>query len=890
MTRPVAHILVTLLMASACGPCPQGPVTRQLKLAFTSEASTPPFTLDYLDTTLETGLGTILTPVPQGIPVTLSLWIRAGSDDEQEGEAGAAHLARRVLLDAGTDPVAAAAADGVIAAGGRVEAWTSRRATVITVTAPEGALDEAVTVLGPFVRPPGIQDTSLARARQEVENEADAFWSAPLARARDRLFSLVLGPGQPAALYPCLADLDKTGRDPVSAFIHRTYTSGRMILGASMSRDSLDVLDGLPAPRKGGGKKGPAPPDPPDVPAAVLDPAGVAGDALVVGGVLLPGLSAKKGAASHLLARRLAARGPGTVHEHLTRPGGGFTDVDTVIEATDSGNLVTFSGHVAPGGEHEAVGSLAAALAEQGAIPPAGPALEHAALQTAAVWMTDLQDPFVAPSRFARHAFLTHGSLSPEDHLALLFEVEPPEAGALAQMLLRAGSARFVLVPSPTGGHDEPPLPGAGELAAAAAEAVARVSEAADRAGEQCGAREGLAASAGPGARVVALRTAASGGVAITALLGAGSLNDPPGREGSAALLSLLLARSLDEAVKGSPGLDPGFVTSSTTHDAQAVGVHLVVPPDRWLEGVLAVRSAILSPALDATSFEHARQQLLSLGGPEPDGQGAARRDAIASLLGLGSGHDPGGTVASLGTLSVQEMERFHHAALARDVVLAIAGEVDVEHACTAASVALRPSVVEPGGETLALVSPSPTAAPVALEAGSGAVAWVTLAWPMPGRAHEDHAASLVLARLLGGEHGALTASVIQEGGLAESIDVQSWAGRDWGVLLVHVRTPSANVQAVIGRVEGTMSSLAETPPSNDALAAAVGAVLLARAEQLALPATAARLVAAEALAGLDAPPEDLEDALGAVGRNTIAELVASHLVGVTPAVAVHAP
>jgi len=887
MRRPAVQILIMLVLASACRPCTRGPVTRQLKLSFTAEASTPPFTLDYIDTSLKGDLRTLVATVPPGLPVTLSLWIRAGSDDEGEGESGAAHLARRVLLDAGTD---AGATSAVIAAGGRVEAWTSRRATVVTVTAPPAALQEAVSVLGPFVRPPGVQDVPLARARQEVEREADAFWASPEARARDRLFSLVLGPGQPAALYPPLAALGQTGTEPVTAFMRRTYTAGRMVLGASVAQASLDVLDGLPVPRKGAAKKGPAPPDLQAAAASVLDPGVCAGDPLLVGGVLLPALAAKDGAAAHLLARRLADRGPGTVHEHLTRLGRGFTDVETVIEATDTGNLVTFSGRVEEGSESEAVHALAEALAEQGAIPPGGPALEHAALQTAAAWMTDLQDPFIAPSRFARHAFLTHGALSPEDHLALLFEVEPPEAVTLARGLLQAGSASFVLVPSCPAGHDEPHLPDAEQLAGEATEAARQVREASDRASKQCVGQGGISASPGPGVRVVTLRTAASGAVAITGLLGAGSLNDPPGREGAAALLSLLVARSLDEAVKLSPGLDQGFVTSSTTHDAQAVGVHLVVPPDRWLEGVLAVRSAMLSPALDATSFEHARQQLLSLSGPEPDGQSAARQDALASLLGLGSGYDPGGTAASLGALSVQEMQRFHHAALERDVVLAIAGEVDVEHACTAASVALRPSVVEPGGETLALQSPTPTAAPAALDEGSGAMAWIAMAWPMPGRAHEDHAASLVLARLLGGDGGILAGSVIQEGGLAESIDVQQWAGRDWGVLLVHVRTPATNVQAVIGSVESALAALAETPPPSDALEAAAGAVLLARAQQLALPAGAARLIAAEALAGLGAPPGDLEEALHGVSRNAIAELVASHVVGVTPAVAVVAP
>ncbi len=897
MTRPAASILLALALASGCRPCPRGPETRQLRLAFTSGAAAPPFTLDYTDTSLKGDLRAIVTPVPAGVPVTLSLWIRSGSDDERDGEAGASHLARHVLLDPGTDADASAAAAAVTDAGGRVEAWTSRSATVVTVTAPPGRLREAVAVLGPLVRPPEVLEEPLARARQAVEREADAFWAQPLARARDRLHSLMLAPAHASGLFPPLEGLDGTGASQVTAFIKRTYTSGRMVLGASLPQASLAALDALPAPRKGAAKPAPAPP-PVDGPMAALlepGPAGLPGHAgsLLAAGVLLPALSDGQGAAAHLLARRLAARGPGTVHEHLTRLGGGLDEVDAVLDVTPRGSLMTISGRVEEGGELEAVQAVSEAVAELAVLPPGGPGLEHAALETAAAWMIDLQDPFVAPSRLARHAFLTQAALPPEDHLGLLFDVDPQDVASLARTLLEPGTTGLVLVPASGKGHDGPQAPDAEEIAARAAEALDGMRSVAGRAADQCKAGPAGASALAPGIRVAALRTTGSGAVAISALAGAGTLSDPPAREGSAALLSLLMARSLDEAVRQSPGLDPGFVASSTTHEMHGVGVHLVVPPDRWLEGVLAVRSAILSPALDATSFEAARQKLLSLAGAEPDAGTAAERDALASLLGLGPGYQPAGSVVSLGALSVQQVRGFHEAALARDVVVAIAGQIDEQQACAAASVAFRPALVEPQGEGIALLAPTPTAAPAVQPAGSqgsGAMAWVAMAWPMPGRADEGHAASLLLARVLGGDGGILARSVIHEGGLAESIDATAWAGPDWGVLLVHVRTPSANVQAVIEAVAGTLAALADSPPPNEALDDAREAVELARAQELALPATAARLVAAEALAGLAGPPEDMSDALDAVGRNAIAELVATYVAASSPAVAVHAP
>jgi predicted Zn-dependent peptidase len=848
--------------------------------------------LEYTRMSLGGGLEAIVTPVPESVPVTLSLWIRAGSDHEGEGEAGASHLARHALLGSARR---SQAWESLVASGGEVEAWTSRRSTAVTVHAPPGGLDQALELLAPFIRPQVPGEEALARARKAVELEADGWWADPRARARDALHSLALGPERTSSLYPDLATLGHTDPGAVSGFLERTYTSGRMVLAASLSATSARSLSLPVVPRKGG-REEPASSGARDPFSRVLAAPGPMpeGASLVLAGTLLPAPGSQEGAGAHLLAGWLGGQGPGSIDEHLTELTGAFGSTQIALDATRDGNLVSIAATAAPGTEVAAVRAMASALALTTVLGPQGPSLEREALGTAATWMVHLGDPVLAPILLARHEHLCLG-VEPEDHLSSLFDVGPAEVASLARGFEEPGGIRFVISQSPHDGHDpvEPLDPSAIDEASSAA--VKQTLDLVESARKRCGHEgQARAQSSTQGLSIVTLRTPGPATVAVTGLIGAGSLNEAPGHEGTAKLLSLLMTKKLESAVHLSAGLDPDYVVSSGVYHPDRVGVHLVVPRDRWLEGVLAVRSAILAPRITSPLFEAMRQKCIAASGAPVDPRARGTRAVLGALVGLEEGYDPDGTVASLGTLTPEEVRSFHRAGLARSASIGIAGEMDASGPCAAATVAFHARSARTDEEAITLVSPAPGAQPAggqpAVVEGAGSMAWITAAWAVPGLAGK-HLPVQLIARLLDGPDGLLARTIVDAKGLATAIEVETWATSGWGMLVVHAHAPAINVEAVIAALRASLENMALHPPSHDEIEEAREAILARRAHDLALPATAGRLVALEALlVGAGSAGAPIDKALGAIGRNAIAETLASYVTGSEPAIAVYAP
>ena len=868
--RPWHAVILSLLLAS-CRPCAPLEMRRDIQLAFMPGGPVPDLHLGYTRIELGGGLRALVAPTADGAPFTLSLWIRAGTDDEASGESGASHLARLSLLDPATCPEAAGASQRIHAAGGQVEARTTRRYTVVTVHAPAGRISEAIEVLGPFLRPPALPGEALVHARKALRHEADGSWASPRALEADAIHSLMLGPSPGSSLYPAVADADATDAGAVHAYMKRTYTQGRMVLGASMPVGLSASLGKLAHPHKGAGPSGTGYPGPGGIVVRALEPPDTTGDdarSLVVAGIVLPALGTQAGAASHLVARWLAEPGTGTVLESLGEMGKLFQGLEVEVEATADGNLVTVGGAVEPGNEVEAVQAIALALARASLLPPTPSSLERAAIAAAAAWARDVEDPLAAPSRLAAHEHLCAGSPTPEDHILGLFDVGEDEAGAILRRVIEDGSIGFVIVPARAEGHD-PPRPI--DTVAAEAEARSAIGRMLVMADGPC--QPGLVAIRTPGSTV-----------AISGLLGSGSLNETPGREGTAKLLSLMLARRLERAVRESPGLDPAFVTASSVYSPDHVGVHLVVPADRWREGLLAVRSALLAPGLDASSFEEARQKCIATAHLPDDGSTLSMRSAMASILGLGHGYDPEGSVASLGTTSAAEVSSFHLAALEAGLAVALAGDLDPDDACPAASIAFALS--RPAGSAATLVAPTPVvAAPSQMVVeGPGSTVFVTVAWAIPGASSADAFPLLALAEILGHR----LRSIVAAKGLASLIDVEIWTARDFGILAVRAEAPAPNAAALRAAVSSAASSLEDSPPSVEELEGARERILADRAQALALPATAARLLALEELRAGGVVPADAETALSVLESDRIAELAAAYLA--TPVVTALAP
>ncbi len=892
---------IAMWLAASCGPCPRSVIERRILLEFGASPgesadgppAPPPFVVDYQRLDLHGRLPAVVKTMPGGVPVTLSLWIRAGSDEEMDGEAGASHLARLALVDPATDPGASAALAEVRAAGGSFEARTSRRYTVITVRAPAKRLEAALRTLHPFVSPPAMQAGAVDRARTAAAREADSWWGSREERASDAVRSLLLGSGPSAALYPDLGLLAATGRPDVEAFVSRTYVSGGIVLGAGLPKGGEAALSTLPSPRDSAGTPAAAE----AVPSQAAAPAGTAIAVRVLGppeptpaggqgegaavapvvaaGVLLPSMAGDSGAAARIAAEWLASDGPGTLTDHVSSCPDLVARPRVVVDLDPGGTMVTVIALVRPGSEARVAAAAASGLAIAATLPPGLPALKDASHAVTTSWMLGLQDPFAAAALLAGHAILAPAGPDPEEHLASLYGSGPAGAHDLLAGLSAGLAPAFAvaLPPQADGGSGGDSL------------------EEVTRAALECGASGPYAQAMGPaGARVAAFETAGKGRVAVAAYVAAGTLAEPEGREGTSRLLSLLLGRKLDDSLREVPGLDPDLVESSVVHEADRTGVIVEVPASRWREALDAALSALLHPALDdPAAFEAERQRCLALASADLDPGTLGLWMAVATLLGMQGEPHPEGTAGSLGTLSGPWLADFHAAASASGVAFAIAGDVDGREACRAAALSLHPwaASIDPGGPVSMLESPSPVVPPpkgfARQDRGSGTTASVAMAWAAPGDGDPDLLASMLLSEVLDER---LREAVMEKKGLAIWIGSSSWATAGWGVLAVRAKAPSPNLAAIEKAVIAAIQSLQEDPPSAPELAEARERLLESRAEALALPGTAGPLLADALLSGEPLlVPGDLEAALDGMEGNRIAALAHAWLTA-SPAVA----
>jgi predicted Zn-dependent peptidase len=848
--------LLALVLETSCRPCPGGLVRKEVVLVPGGRGAAPlvaplapPFSLRYDRLDLDSGIPALVVPVDGDVPVTLSVWVGAGSDDEAEAEAGAAHVAARALIDPAVSPAAAAAAARVRSSGGAVVFETTRGWTRIGVRAPRERLEQAAAVLHPYLAAPAPDDPSVSRAAASVGREADLWWADRGAVARHRLGSLVMGI-RDRGHYPDPGRLGELEAARVAEYIDRVWRAPRMVVGAALGEDDLAVLASLPPPAPGPAAgpdlaaPGSGPPVDVVVPAGTSDADPGDGASLVLMGRGLPPVGDELGPAAHVLATALAADTPASVCAELGR----YEGVESCrgsVHLHAAATVLEIEARVSSGAEIDAAAAMAAWLDMNLGRPPGDALLAHAAACIGGGWAAGLQDPFRGPDLLARHELLALGGVPPEDYLALVIETSRDEVVRVLSRMHEHEPAFVVALPPSVEGE------GGAVDAAGLAHGVAAgrrgFDEALERARDACGGGD-RADHRVDGVEVVARTTPGKGAVAVTGMVAAGSLSDPPGQAGTAKLLSLLMARSLERAVDASPALDPSFIRSSAFYELDHLGITLEVPPDRMDQGVAAVRGALLFPAMDELAFEAARQHCMAEADSSPDGLGEPLLEALGELLGLDGPLDPDGSVSSLGILSRDALRGFHAAALERGAGLAVAGDTDPEEACRLASLSVHLAPPRTG-EAVKLMDPTPSGAAQteAYVAHRGSDVHVVVTLEAPGRDDPQSDQTAARVMLMDGAGGSLERELVDERALASSAAAAYVATARWGVVVVHVTAPATNLETLV-EVMPEVVEQAGGGFTDEQIEDARLAIATRRREALATASTAAPLMALEAL------------------------------------------
>ena len=227
----------------------------------------PPSQLPIRREVLPNGL-TLLLCESHAAPVSeVQIWVRAGSADERQGEAGLAHFHEHMLFKGTARRGVGEVAGEVEGASGRINAYTSFDVTVYHATVPSEATAVALDVLADAVRYPAFDPEEIEREAQVVLEE--------IARAEDSP-PQVLGAAVFAEafhVHPYRAPILGT-RESVSAFdqrrvrafFERWYTPEHLVVVAAGDFDAdafaAEVRERF-ADAKPGDARRARPPEPP---------------------------------------------------------------------------------------------------------------------------------------------------------------------------------------------------------------------------------------------------------------------------------------------------------------------------------------------------------------------------------------------------------------------------------------------------------------------------------------------------------------------------------------------------------------------------------------------------------------------------------------------------
>jgi zinc protease len=189
-------------------------------------------------------------------------------------------------------------------------------------------------------------------------------------------------------------------------------------------------------------------------------------------------------------------------------------------------------------------------------------------------------------------------------------------------------------------------------------------------------------AGGGPAPEIVALPSPSSPLVAIRLLFRVGSIDDPAGKEGLAALTALMVGQASTAKRPYSQLLEDLYplaaeIQSNTDREVTVFSGTVARAALDTYTGLL--EEALLSPAFSDSDFRRNRQQLLSY-------LTNTLRSANDELLGLEAlqqqifaghpyGHAPAGTVAGLGSITLDDVRQFYRSHYTRaNLMIGVAG------------------------------------------------------------------------------------------------------------------------------------------------------------------------------------------------------------------------
>jgi predicted Zn-dependent peptidase len=191
-------------------------------------------------TELDSGIRVVTERVPSVRSVALGLWVRVGSRDESDAEAGISHFLEHMLFKGTPKLSAEQIAQEFDGLGAEVNAATSKEATVLHAHFLDEHLERAFEVLGDMLLRTTYAD--LESEREVVLEEIAMYEDEPQDKVHDILSAAIFG-DHPLGR-PVIGRGDVVGSltvDKVSAYHDDRYVPGTIVVSAAGNLEHAEI-------------------------------------------------------------------------------------------------------------------------------------------------------------------------------------------------------------------------------------------------------------------------------------------------------------------------------------------------------------------------------------------------------------------------------------------------------------------------------------------------------------------------------------------------------------------------------------------------------------------------------------------------------------------------
>jgi len=192
--------------------------------------------------TLPNGLTVVFEPQHAAKVAAFQVWVKVGSADEREDQAGLAHLHEHMLFKGTERRAPGEVARDVEAHGGEINAWTSFDQTVYHIVIASQFARMGLDILGDAVRHSAFDPQELAREIEVVCEEIKRSQDTPSRRASRELFATAYG-RHPYRLPVIGTDesVRSFTREKVLEFYQRHYTPKNLVLACAGDIQEADL-------------------------------------------------------------------------------------------------------------------------------------------------------------------------------------------------------------------------------------------------------------------------------------------------------------------------------------------------------------------------------------------------------------------------------------------------------------------------------------------------------------------------------------------------------------------------------------------------------------------------------------------------------------------------